>query len=49
MKRNSFTNIRSVFVKNIQHNIVDRITKSLDYGDIVIGVFMDLKKKRLIL
>ena len=49
MKKNSFTNISSVFLKkhSIQHAIithVDKITKILDSGDIVIGVFLDLKK-----
>ena len=37
----SFTNTST------QHAIitlVDRITSSLDYGDLVIGVFLDLKK-----
>ena len=37
------------FIRNTQHNkqlisLVDKITKSLDSGDIVIGVFLDLKK-----
>ena len=30
-------------------SLVDKITKSLDSGDIVIGVCLDLKKRRLIL
>ena len=47
MKGNSFTNSSSVFVKTQQAilSLVDTITKSLDSGDIVIGVvFLDLKK-----
>ena len=48
MKKNSFTNISSVFVKNtIQQAIitlVDKIYKILDSGDIVIGFFFRCKK-----
>ena len=48
MKNNSFTNISSVFVKKHSTqqaiiSLVDKITKSLDSGDIVNGVFF-LKK-----
>ena len=46
MKNNSFTNISSVFVKKHSTQqaiitLVDKITKSLYSGDIVIGVFLD--------
>ena len=44
----SFTNTSLGLEKNTtQHAIitlVDRITSSLDSGDLVIGVFLDLKK-----
>ena len=53
MKRNSFTNNSSFSSKTLKQqailSLVDKITKSLDSGDIVIGFFFNLKKKRLIL
>ena len=49
VKKNSFTNISSVFVKKHSTQqaiifLVDKITKILDSGDIIIGVFLDMKK-----